>query len=241
MKLFRLEFSLLALLLTILLASLFIGLGRWQLDRMHEKQAIDAELLERSQLPVTALPRDLEQPEAWRFRAVSIEGEPLSQRQFLLDNEVRNGRVGYAVLTPFVLGDGRVVLVDRGWVPVGGSRSRLPQVEIPERRRVVEGRVYVPFGEPYSLGDAGAGDAPWPRVIQYLDFNAIALWLKADVAPLVVRMDAEEEDGYLRNWSELPFSADRHLAYAVQWFALALAVVVVFVLLSFSKKAARWW
>ncbi len=241
MKLFRLEFSLLALLLMILLASLFTGLGRWQLERMHEKQAIEAELLERSQLPAAALPRDLERPETWRFRAVSIEGTPLSQRQFLLDNEVRNGRVGYAVLTPFALDDGRVVLVDRGWVPVGGSRSELPQVEIPERRRRVEGRVYVPFGEPYSLGEAGAGDAPWPRVIQYLDFNAIAVWLRAQVPPLVVRMDAEEDGGYLRNWSALPFSADRHLAYAVQWFALALAVVVVFVLLSFSKKAARWW
>ncbi len=241
MKLFRLEFSLLALLLTILLASLFTGLGRWQLDRMHEKEALDAELLEHSRLPMAALPRHIERPETWRFRTVHIDGKPLAQRQFLLDNEVRNGRVGYAVLTPFVLDDGSMVLVDRGWVPIGGSRRNLPQVAIAEQRRRVEGRVYVPFGEPYTLGEAGDDNAPWPRVIQHLDFDAIAVWLKAYVPPLVVRMDAGQEDGYLRNWPELPFHADRHLAYAVQWFALALAVVVIFVLLNFSRKSARWW
>ena len=245
MKFWRLEFSLLGLLLTVLLASLFSGLGRWQLERMHEKRVMDRELVERTRLPVAELPRAAGAAdgfEAWRYRAVRIEGVPLAARQFLLDNEVRNGLVGFSVLTPFALDDGAVVVVDRGWVPIGVSRSELPRVPIGERRRRVEGRVYVPFGEPFALGDAAApADAAWPRVIPHLDFDAIAEHLGAAVLPLVIRMDAAAEDGYVRSWPEIPVSADKHLAYAVQWFALALAVVVIFVLLNFNRKVARWW
>ena len=232
------------LLLTVLLASLFSGLGQWQLQRMHEKRVLDHEMVERSRLPVAELPRDAGVAggfEAWRYRVVRIEGTPLAARQFLLDNEVRNGLVGFSVLTPFALDDGSVALVDRGWVPIGASRRELPQVPIGERRRSVEGRVYLPFGEPFTLGDGGTPDAGWPRVVAHLDFGVIAKHLGLEVLPLVIRMDAAEEDGYLRRWPEIPVSADKHLAYAVQWFALALAVVVIFVLLNFNKKAARWW
>ncbi len=244
MKFWRLEFSVLGLLLTVLLASLFSGLGRWQLERMHEKRVMDRELAERTRLPAADLPRDFSGSgglEAWRYRAVRIEGTPLAARQFLLDNEVRNGLVGFSVLTPFALDDGRVVLVDRGWVPIGASRSELPRVPLGGHRRRVEGRVYVPFGEPFTLGDDDAQADAWPRVIAHLDFGAIAGHLGAEVLPLVIRMDAAAEDGYLRNWPKIPISADKHLAYAVQWFALALAVVVIFTLLNFNRKAARWW
>ena len=247
MKFWRLEFSVLGLLLTVLLASLFSGLGRWQLERMHEKRVMDRELVERTQLPLAELPRAAaitDDLEAWRYRAVRIEGTPLAARQFLLDNEVRNGLVGFSVLTPFALDDGAVVVVDRGWVPIGASRRELPQVPLGERRRRVEGRVYVPFGEPFSLGDDDAQTDAWPRVIPHLDFDAIARHLGLEgleLLPLVIRMDATAEDGYLRNWPAIPFSADKHLAYAVQWFALALAVVVIFVLLNFNRKVAKWW
>ena len=146
---YRFSPPILAILATLFLFAIFAGLGRWQLDRMHQKEQITAQHQQRQSEPqATALPPLDADLESWRYRRVRLSGEWLGERQFLLDNQVLDRQVGFNVLTPLVLDDGRTVLVDRGWVALGLRREDLPDVRLTTEIGTLEGTVYVPFGEP---------------------------------------------------------------------------------------------
>ena len=100
----------------------------------------------------------------------------------------------------------------------------------------LEGLIYVPYSEPFSLGGMDEGETRWPRVIQFLDFAALEQRLGAPLRPFVLRLDPALEHGYRRDWKIAAISPDKHLAYAFQWFALAVAVAVVFLVLSLRRR-----
>ena len=110
-------------LILIMLASLFLWLGMWQLDRKAEKEL----LFERF---ATAPTLGLEQALAdeHEFARVEAFGRYDTTRHLLVDNRIWNGRAGVHVLTPFQLTDGRWLLVNRGWLPLPPDRSSLPDV-----------------------------------------------------------------------------------------------------------------
>src|SRR5512146_2723405 len=99
----------------------FVAAGYWQQTRMHEKEALRAQLEAMSRLPplpLAALPTASDWP-SLRYRPIVAQGRFDAARQILIDNRVRDGRVGYDVVTPLALADGRAVLVDRGWIAQG--------------------------------------------------------------------------------------------------------------------------
>lgn len=221
-----------------LLLALFLSLGNWQLQRADEKRAVLADFEAAAAARHQPLDLSVEPMTLLRFRPVVVSGHYLPERQFLLDNQVREGRVGYRVITPLVDGSGRTLLIERGWTPRTQERGTLPEVSegLSAEPVAIRGHVYVPFGEGYRLG--GMDDnASWPRVIQYLDFEAIGERLQRDVVPLTVRLDPDQPQGYLRDWRPvLPMGPERHLAYAAQWFGLALALVVIAIVLTFRRR-----
>lgn len=228
---------LLAFLAAIFLSALFTGLGRWQIERMYEKEEILEQYKQRqSEAVVAALPPATADLEEWRYRRVQLSGAMLADRQFLLDNQVVNGRVGFNVLTPMVLDDGRTVLVDRGWVAMGARREDLPDTRITTEINTIIGTIYVPFGEPFALDGATVGEVGWPRIVQYLDFKALGDLLGTALLPMVVRLSPQQAGGYKRKWPVIPMSADKHLAYAVQWFALAGVPIILLLVLNLKRR-----
>lgn len=212
--------------LGVVLIGLFVALGMWQLHRAQEKQSILAWKEAVGVARPVPLPEALGDPTAWRYRPVIAEGRYDSTYQFLLDNQVLDGRVGYRVLTPLRRpGRPEAVLVDRGWVAAPADRALLPDVTVQTLPRRIQGTVYVPFGEGFRLGGVTDEAVVWPRRVQYLDFEAFSRILPYPVAPYLIRLDAKEPDGYERRWPTAPFSPDRHIGYAVQWFAMAAAVL----------------
>ncbi len=211
-------------------------LGVWQLHRAEEKKhiLIKIEQLKKSAPVKLSLP--IYNPSTLRFQRVQLQGKYLSSRQFVLDNQVHQHQVGYNILTPFLLdGSQTVLLVDRGWVPLGRSRAELPAISIDEQSRSIIGSVYVPFGDPYHLGEIDNGETTWPRLIQYLDFEALGDRLELELQPFTVRLEAYQTGGFKTEWPVFAFTPKRHLAYAVQWFALAITVLVIFVLLHLPR------
>jgi len=215
------------------------ALGFWQLDRAEGKASVLETYRERRDEPAVRL--DLSaQPSEQRYRHVEVRGRFDTEHQFLLDNQVREGHVGYDVLTPLRLaGRDQAVLVNRGWVPLEGSREIVPDVEVTAEPVQLSGTVYVPYGEGYRLGEMDAGEIGWPRRVQYLDFEAMEERLGYPLADLTVRLDPGEPYGYERDWQAVPFGPERHIAYAVQWFAMALAVVVIFISLNLKRGRAQ--
>ena len=224
----------------------FSWLGLWQLDRAGEKERHEGMFAERTgDAPIllnerlSTMPSELD-PHWWRYRRVEVWGETLGERQYLLDNRTRNGVAGYHVHVPMlVAGLGRAVLVNRGWVEIGRSRERRPDVSLAASEVVISGVVEYPR-RMLLLGDDGYARSSWPKVVQRIDLDKTARDLDRQMLPFVVLMDAELPHGFVREWTPyLGIGPERHRGYALQWFSLAAAVAVVWIVLKVRGARRR--
>lgn len=232
--------SIFSVLLTLFTIAILSSLGIWQLQRAEEKKQIILENQQRQSNAPVELKLPLDEPEKLRHQKVKVQGHFITENQFILDNQVLNHQVGYNVITPFKLTrEGKLLLVDRGWIPLKGSRDELPNVEVGTQTREIIGTLYLPYGKAYSLGEMDAGETAWPRRIQYLDFISIANRLGQDVYPLTLRMKAGQIDSYKAEWKLFPMTPDKHLGYVVHWFGLAITVLIIFIYLHSPKAKPR--
>ena len=223
------RFQLWPTLFTVPAILLMISLGIWQLQRLAWKTDLIEIFDARVAAPAVTPPLAVDDFEEWRFRRVLLEGVFLHDKEAQRTGQPFNGTAGFHVLTPFRLAaDGRVILVNRGWVP---SDRREP-AKRPET--LIEGPVeligiirqdrqrgyFVPANEPED-----------------------EIWMTVDVAEIAAArglegmanyyVDALRPDGP----RELPIGAtttitvrNEHLQYAVTWFLLAITLAVIFVL-----------
>lgn len=219
-------------LVVLLLLPVLISLGFWQLDRAEQKRAWLSSLEAAEQREVVDL--NAAQPDyaALAHRRVVAHGEYDSAHQLLLDNQVRDKRPGYLVLTPLRLaGSDAAVLVDRGWIPAAPDR-RLPEISVTERAVVVRGVIDSGPSVGLKLGAATA-EADWPLRLQYLDFSLLEQRLPYPILPYLVRLDPDQAQGYRRDWQPVTgLSSSSHVGYAVQWFGLALTLVVIYLVVN---------
>lgn len=218
--------------------ALFAGLGTWQLERAGDKRALLAAIERGTEAPALALPDETGALAARAWRRVRVYGRFLGGRQFLLDNRIHEGRVGFDVLTPLVRAGGRAVLVDRGWVPAGPRREPLVPIALEVSGALtVSGRLWLP--EPgLALGPAlapAAGGAPWPRLATRVDYAAMGRALGRELVPAVVRADGDAPWVLTPRPPAPAFGPARHYGYAVQWFALALTVMAVTLILRLRR------
>ena len=225
----RWQFEWRTTLFVVVLVPVFLGLGSWQLSRADEKQAIlDSWELRRQQAPapLSALP---EEPRELAHRRVILRGRYDAGRSFLLDNRIREGRYGVEVLTPLRLeASGLTVLVNRGWIEADPLRKELPDIAAPGMEVTLEGSIYVPPGEAYTLGAIAADDA-WPRLIQAADMEVLRGMLDVALYPQQVRLAQHSPGALLADWPLVNVQPEKHQAYAAQWFAMAAALALLFV------------
>ena len=229
-------------LLALAVAGACCGLGSWQLQRMQAKQA---------QLDAAGQVLAARQP-----RALAVAAEPARARGYdwaagrgrfatlppvLLDNQNRGGRAGVRAYRVFLPADGAMpLLVELGWLPLPGNRQ-LPQVPAPALEEI--SGLLLP---PPAPGLVAATAQPQPGgqlLLPALEPASLApaLGLPA-LAPRVLRLDPALPVGYARDLELLPntLPPERHLGYAVQWFALAAAVLAIAMLLSLrGRRRAR--
>jgi surfeit locus 1 family protein len=218
---------------TIAFCALTVSLGMWQTRRAAEKESLQATLDAHGAEPRLALSATPVAPEATALRRVAARGEYAERFAILLDNKVHRGRVGYQVLAPLRIAGGDMhVLVNRGWVPAGRTRDELPKVATPAGSQAVEGVAVVPTTRIYEL----APDSPRTAVWQHLVLDRYRAWSGLEVQPVVIQQTNDAGDGLVREWDRLDSGADRHRGYALQWFALALLAVVLYVVLNFKRR-----
>ncbi|HEU5136882.1 MAG TPA: SURF1 family protein [Steroidobacteraceae bacterium] len=221
-------------LLTLVLLTLFVGLGRWQWLRGEGKQAVWSEY-ERDAPASNLGSRGFDSVD--RFARLQLNGEFEAERQFLLDNRSHAGKPGYEVLTPFRLADGRRLLVNRGWIPFGGYRDRLPDVSMPDIAPVqITGRIdELPSGGLASGHAAPDPAAPWPKLTSFPTHAELANALAVNLENRMLLLDAGIPGGYVREWSPPGMPPTRHFSYAIQWWGFAGVLLVLYFGLNFRK------
>ncbi len=213
-------------LLLIVCLPVFVGLGFWQLERADEKLRLQAEYDARAGSPPVTIAPYPQTPGELQFYRVRARGHYDSGYQILLDNRVYQGRAGYHVITPLKVEGGEArVLVNRGWVPLGTARAQLPDIEAPLGLQEITGIATVPAEKVFSLGDPTPVSTHWPQVWQHMDLGRYAALVPFPLQPVVVLLDPALPGGYVREWQRLDTGIAVHQGYAVQWFALAAALL----------------
>jgi surfeit locus 1 family protein len=224
-------------LLTIVLIALLISLGRWQLRRADEKRLLFDSFAAGTDV---TRPIDLGTPRLPRYQHIEASGHYDQARQILIDNMINADRAGYFVITPFALTGGGWVLVNRGWVPLGASRAVRPTIPVTSDTRRLRGRADNLPSPGIQMGTRATLAPPYPVVAAFPNHAELARllgessWTKA--ADLVL-LDPAEPDGYVRSWAPPGFPPMRHIGYAVQWFALALTLLVIYVVTNLRRDA----
>jgi len=231
-------------LLALLAIALFTRLGFWQLSRMHQKQAmVDAvqQVLDARHAGPLAAASDEADERGYDW--VAGDGRFADAPAVILDNQSLDERPGVRVYRAFLPDAGTPLLVELGWMPLPGDRT-MPAVPRPADNHV-EGLLLPPpsaglaRGTPVAQPDGNllviAMDLPTLR-------DALGL---ASLAPRVLKLDPSRElagaPGYVRDLDIMPntLPPERHLGYAVQWFALAAAMLVIALVLTFRKQHRR--
>lgn len=205
---------------------LTLGLGYWQLERADGKREIIAELEARQSMPALTVSDFTGTPDQ-HLRRVSLDLELDDQRYLLLANSLIGGTVGYEVLAvgqhPSLE---RPVLVNRGWVQASLDRAERPAVEMPDGIQAVQGTWYC--AQDNRMIANVAIEAEWPAVLYEINDEALgSLFPSPRPSSCVLRVFEDSPLAYFARWTIVNQSVEKHLGYAVQWFLMATALIIL--------------
>lgn len=209
-----------------------LGLGTWQVERLHWKEDLIRRVHERMAAAPVPLPAVIADPDAIDLRPVTVSGRLLHDRALLMLARPRQGLAGYEVVTPLERADGGPpVLVNRGWIPLDRKALRR---DGPAGVVTLRGIARVPAAagwmQPVNVPGAEVWARPDPPVM------AAAAGLGV-VAPVVVEALPGQVSGELPAGIEpridLP---NNHLQYAITWYSLAVTLLVIYALVHRRRR-----
>lgn len=224
---------------TLILLPILCGLGLWQVDRgAAKRELLDAYARHSQAAPVTVDARAAFDS-AWRYHHVRITGRYDLAHQFLLDNQMQDGLPGYHVFTPLLVDNTQqAILVNRGWLPLGDSRRRLPALPGPAGAVTVTGVLAPVPGHGVELGADIESDSRWPRVVEAIDLPRLQRDITPRLAPQIVRLDPAAPAGFVRKWRIVEDGPERNYGYAFQWFTLAAVLLFIYIRLN-TRRVSR--
>ena len=237
------------------------SLGRWQLSRAAQKEALQHAMDQRMAQPPLSAEQFVQQLRALQqvddskqsmvvdpgrdplmHRQVALTGRWLTDKTVYLDNRQMQGKQGFFVMTPLRLNrdsnlaSDAVVMVQRGWVPRNfQERTRLPDLSTPAGEVLVQGRVAAAVARLHEFVPAGKGEGA-SRIRQNLDLAAYGAETGLPLLPLVVLQTGAASGGLQRDWAPIDNGVDKHYGYAFQWFGLCGLVFILYVWFQFVRR-----
>jgi surfeit locus 1 family protein len=213
-----------------------VALGQWQADRAEFKDNLRDTIIARKDLPIISMQELPASEEERLFLPVEAYGRYDVKHHFLHDNKILNGRVGYDVYTPLIMPDGQAMLVNRGFLPLGKTRQDLPAIETPAEQMNVKGLLHRTPSKTIVLADDVNQAKSWPVVLQYVDVDEIEKMLGYPVFNMVLWLDKEENHGFTRTLPALALDSSKNSGYAFQWYAMALALLIIYLVTNTKKR-----
>lgn len=214
---------------------IMLRLGFWQLERMEEKQIRLSTLTQKlssGDASLTSLPESLDEA---ADMPVAFIGNSDTDRLIYLDNRIVEGAVGYEVLMPVETNIGWII-VNLGWVKGTHTREILPTVSIPAQNQRFSGNVVVPTLNPMISETATALDG-YPLLIQQIDLEKLEFITGLSLQPFIVALTDDPKTGFKNNWRPVVMPPEKHFGYALQWFGLALAALIIYFVALLKRKS----
>jgi len=226
------------LLFVLLMTPLLISLGYWQLDRAQEKREILAEFKANQE----SQPVGFEQLDVdlnLQYRQVQFVGELDASRRVLLDNRVRNGRPGYEIFEVLTLATSKLkVLVNRGWVQASLDRNQLPEIAPVLGQVKLRGTLYRVLKGGLQLDDGVRTVESWPARIGWISTERATEVFADDFFTYQLRLDSDSVGALTTGWPTVSVQPEKHTAYAVQWFVMA--IVLLLLTINANSNLAAW-
>lgn len=237
-KNYHFKATLIPSLVTVSLLYLMISLGFWQLDRADYKANLQS-LIESKQGTPSVVLNDLAKDEDnWLYQPVYVSGVFDQSHQILFDNQVNNMVAGYTVFTPLKLTNDLAILVNRGWLPLGSSRSDLPDIFIDNISARIDGLAAHAPSKTLVLSDNANSYEKWPAVLQYIDLQEIQKKLNYKLMPMIIIMNQKEQTQLEPLPVKINMRSEKHTAYAFQWYGLSLTLFIIYIVVN-TKKLKR--
>lgn len=212
-------------------ASIFMSLGVWQLGRAHEKYKLIQSFEDRTK-KAPLLTNELSKKQDQRFFKANLQGTFDNRHTLLLDNKIVEGKVGYEVYTPFhAVGLSAPILVDRGFLPMGKDRHHLPRINAIMGHTRLTGMLNEPPAY-FSFGKMVDKENTWPLRVEYINLSQLSALFHTPLYPSILMIAPAHEASYQSNWRIVTLPPERHKGYALQWFALALTLLILSVILN---------
>jgi len=212
--------------ISVLMLALMVTLGSWQLARMVWKQELISSTEAQLKAPPVELPTSGIDPETFNYHPVRVSGVFHHDKEIYLIAHTRKGQLGYHVITPLERDNGGFVMVNRGWVPTLGRDATTRAEGQISGVAEISGIARKPWPQARFVPD----NDPVENVWFYGDIHQMTDHLGISAAPMFVDADATANPGGwpLGGQTKVTF-INNHWQYALTWFGLAIALVVVYV------------
>ena len=225
--------SLIPTLAAIAMIALTLSLGNWQLNRAQYKRDLQARFDRAGAGPAIHLPGSKVNAEELQFRKVELQGKFDPTHEIYVDNRIYQGVPGYHVLTPMQIGNsGMYVLVNRGWIGAGANRADLPDVKTPQGTVSIEGIAMIPSKRYLEL----SSDTIEGKLWENLNMEKYAGTVPYPLQPIMILQLNDTGDGLIRKWERPDTGISMHMGYAFQWFTLAFAILVTYIVVNTKRK-----
>ena len=221
----------------LLILPILLRLGFWQLDRAEEKRGLISLFKQQNELGPLFIKSNIKLDEKLNYRKAKVEGKYNLSKQIFIDNKIYQGKTGVYVMTPFKLKNSEYsILVNRGWVPMAIDRLTLPNITTTNKELTLFGKIKMQSKKPFTVGERFQSNQGWPALMQWINLPEIEKTSGLKLLPYVLLLDEKEQSGYVRNWKPVVMQPEKSTSYAVQWFALALALTIIYIVVNLKNE-----
>jgi surfeit locus 1 family protein len=203
-------------------------LGTWQIYRYHYKKALVFNHEQRLKMLPKPFMLAFGSLTDLQFQPIAADGSYINAMTLLVQNRFHQGQLGYEVLTPLqIKGDKKLLLVDRGWIQKPKDQL-LPEIDKALGEQHITGYIKLLNEYQFILGKNILEPSKSPLVIQKIDIKELNQITQQVFYPFILRLNASQPNGFIRDWVITSMVPERHMVYAVQWFAMAIVLCIAY-------------
>ena len=240
MQKYRFHFTLPLTIAFLIVFSILIKLGLWQLERADHKKNLNESYKLRQAEKVIDLNvhKSINSKESILWRRVSLNGSFYKEKNLIVDNQIFKHEAGFNILTPFKIdGTGMTILINRGWHKNLINREQIPVIKNVDNIDQINGyAVKIPVPG-INLGGSNIEiiNASLAR-FQRINVDEINNFYQANFLPYMVYLNPLIDDEYISNFKLPVPDSEKNYGYAFQWFAFALTLLIIFLRLGITKN-----